>query len=145
MDWEIKATLDKQHGLIGVALPTAITSNGKLVVPYRFFDNFYSGFAHWLTWDQLFANRQANISVLQQAIELTRSGLINTKGLLLPAVFRGGVTVGIPAKGIYETTSRARAFGAVIVAGEVRRIRLPDPEYLASLKSKSKGSASTWL
>ncbi len=70
VDWEIKATLDKQHGLIGIALPSVLKSNGKVVVPHRFFDNFYSGFAHWLTWDQLLTDGRANTSALQQAVEL---------------------------------------------------------------------------
>jgi hypothetical protein len=38
VDWEIKATLDKQHGLIGVQLPTLIAgSNGTVPVAARSF------------------------------------------------------------------------------------------------------------
>jgi hypothetical protein len=48
VDWEIKATLDKQHGLIGVHLPTAPrTAEGKILVPPRLHDNIHSGFALW--------------------------------------------------------------------------------------------------
>jgi hypothetical protein len=45
MDWEIKATLDKQLGLIGLGLPTIMIKNGNGSVPDRFLDNYRSGYA----------------------------------------------------------------------------------------------------
>jgi hypothetical protein len=58
VDWEIKATLDKEHGLIGVHLPTAARdpSNNKILVPDRLFDNIQSGFALWLSWQEITAS-----------------------------------------------------------------------------------------
>jgi MTH538 TIR-like domain (DUF1863) len=54
VDWEIKATLDKQHGLIGVQLPTAPrTAEGKIPVPARLLDNIQSGFALWRSWQDI--------------------------------------------------------------------------------------------
>lgn len=54
VDWEIKATLDKQHGLIGVVLPTAqLSMEGKVIVPDRFFDNLGTGFASMMKWSDL--------------------------------------------------------------------------------------------
>ena len=54
VDWEIKATLDKGHGLIGVHLPNApISSDNKIIVPYRLHDNVCSGYAVWLSWQDL--------------------------------------------------------------------------------------------
>ncbi len=54
VDWEIKATLDKSHGLIGVQLPTAPRSmENKIVVPERLHDNIRTGFALWLTWQEI--------------------------------------------------------------------------------------------
>jgi hypothetical protein len=54
VDWEIQATLDKEHGLIGVQLPTAPRNAGnKIVVPDRLHDNIESGFALWLSWEKL--------------------------------------------------------------------------------------------
>lgn len=51
VDWEIKATLDKQHGLLGVLLPTHRASpNGKFTVPDRLHDNIQTGYAHWISW-----------------------------------------------------------------------------------------------
>jgi len=69
VDWEIKATLDKQHGIVGVGLPRNPASNGKVYVPDRFFDNYQSRYAVWLTWEQLFPNHQPNVVALRAAIE----------------------------------------------------------------------------
>lgn len=54
VDWEIKATLDRQHGLLGVVLPTySKTAGGRIIVPDRFLSNVNSGFASYLHWEQL--------------------------------------------------------------------------------------------
>ena len=68
VDWEIKATLDKQHGLIGVRLPTAPTTlEGSVIVPYRLLDNMQSGYALWVTWQQITAGTQACTQLIEQA------------------------------------------------------------------------------
>jgi hypothetical protein len=51
VDWEIKATLDAQHGLIGVHLPNA--ARYKIIVPARLHDNIESGYATWLSWQDI--------------------------------------------------------------------------------------------
>jgi hypothetical protein len=57
VDWEIDATLDKQHGLIGVQLPNALVlQDGTIGVPLRLFDNVKTGYAVWLSWTQLTAS-----------------------------------------------------------------------------------------
>jgi hypothetical protein len=57
IDWEIKATLDKEHGLIGVQLPNlTIQPNTTVIVPDRLHFNIRSGYALWLTWQQLIAS-----------------------------------------------------------------------------------------
>jgi hypothetical protein len=54
VDWEILATLEKQHGLIGVQLPTLpVDVFGKVNVPPRLSDNINSGFALWVEWIQV--------------------------------------------------------------------------------------------
>lgn len=54
IDWEIDATLQRQHGLIGVQLPTApINFNNTVTVPDRLHDNIQSGYALWVNWQQL--------------------------------------------------------------------------------------------
>lgn len=56
VDWEIQATLDKHHGLIGVQLPTAPRfADNTIRVPDRLLDNIRSGFALWLSWQQIMA------------------------------------------------------------------------------------------
>lgn len=57
VDWEIKATLDKQHGLIGVQLPNLLVQpNNTVIVPSRLCDNIKTGYALWLTWQQVIAS-----------------------------------------------------------------------------------------
>ena len=63
VDWEIKATLDKQHGLIALKLPT----NPNFFVPPRFMDNVASGYAVWTTWEQLSANHGLLVNLIEQA------------------------------------------------------------------------------
>lgn len=54
VDWEVKATLDKQHGLIAVKLPNNIPCpNGGCHKPDRLQDNIDSGYAIWTTWESL--------------------------------------------------------------------------------------------
>lgn len=50
VDWEIKATLDKSHGLIGVWLPTLPLVGDGTRKPDRLQDNISSGYAKWLKW-----------------------------------------------------------------------------------------------
>ena len=58
VDWEIHATLDKQHALIGVRLPTAPVLNNAVIVPDRLAENIHSGYASWLTWQELTASAE---------------------------------------------------------------------------------------
>jgi hypothetical protein len=64
VDWEIKATLDKWHGIVALQLPTLpVGPEGKVHFPDRLFDNISSGYAVWMHWNQL------NLPTLNQAIE----------------------------------------------------------------------------
>jgi hypothetical protein len=65
VDWEIKATLDMEHGLVGIRLPTAqLDSTGHVIVPDRLADNCFSGYAVWGTWETAtISNLQAWIAV----------------------------------------------------------------------------------
>lgn len=54
VDWEIKGTLDKQHGLIGVNLPNNPGDpQGRVHKPDRLQDNIDSGYALWIMWENL--------------------------------------------------------------------------------------------
>ncbi len=48
IDWEIKATIDKGHGLLGIIVP----GNAQRIVPNRLHDNIQSAYAHWIDWPQ---------------------------------------------------------------------------------------------
>jgi len=51
VDWEIHATLDKKHALLGIILPTLKpNAAGKYVVPARLYDNCRYGYAHLVCW-----------------------------------------------------------------------------------------------
>ncbi|MGM7446899.1 TIR domain-containing protein [Idiomarina sp. ST20R2A10] len=82
VDWEIKATLDKKHALIGVNLPTnPLNADNKYTVPDRLHDNIQSEFAVWIDWSTFTQSHEA----VRQYIELARSSstsLINNSGPL---------------------------------------------------------------
>ncbi len=70
VDWEIKATLDKQHALIGVNLPTnPLNADNKYTVPDRLHDNIQSGFAVWVDWSTFTQSHEA----VRQYIEMAKS------------------------------------------------------------------------
>lgn len=57
VDWEIKASLDKQHGLLGVKLPdNPILANGGCNKPARLQDNIDTKYAEWVWWETLIAS-----------------------------------------------------------------------------------------
>lgn len=80
VDWEIKATLDKEHGLIGVQLPTLIAGpSGTVSVPDRLNDNIRSKFAPWITWSAITASPQACATYVQQACQRDKRLIANTR------------------------------------------------------------------
>lgn len=66
VDWEIKATLDKGHGLIGITLSAGLLGP---ILPDRLHDNLISGYAIQLSWRAL----DRNPSVIRSAIEQANS------------------------------------------------------------------------
>lgn len=80
VDWEIQATLEKEHGLIGVRLPTALTTpQNTVVMPGRLYDNIKSGYALWLTWQQITTGAQACAQFIEQANAHDKRLIINTR------------------------------------------------------------------
>lgn len=51
IDWEIQMTLNKEHGLLGVIIPTHPVGNPP-IVSARLHDNITSGYAHWIHWTE---------------------------------------------------------------------------------------------
>lgn len=82
VDWEIKATLDKHHGLIGVNLPTnSLNPDRNYVIPDRLCDNINTGYAVWVDW-ATFTQSPQNV---QNYIELANSKsptLVNNSRIL---------------------------------------------------------------
>jgi len=83
VDWEIKGTLDKRHGLIGIILPTcSLTYDNKYIVHKRLYDNLISNYALLLTWSELFPQKTFPIhSALSLQRQLGTLGSINPPDL----------------------------------------------------------------
>lgn len=79
VDWEIKATLDKQHGLIGIGLPTVSRDpNNHAIVPDRLLSNYQSGYAVWKNWSDFAATPTAMTSWIQEAVSKEKSKIVNS-------------------------------------------------------------------
>jgi hypothetical protein len=76
IDWEIHATLDYKHALIGLALPSLSILQQNLTgsVPDRLYDNIISGYAKWLP---IYPNLNDLSISIEEAIRLSR----NTKNI----------------------------------------------------------------
>src|SRR6266446_546260 len=69
VDWEIKATLDMEHGLVGVNLPTNLAgASGQFTVPDRLHDNIQSGYAVWTSWSAFTGSPGSVKSMIEQAV-----------------------------------------------------------------------------
>lgn len=79
VDWEISATLTREHGLIGVRLPSAPLVNGFVIVPDRLHDNIQSGFASWITWEQITASATALQQHIAAAKVRSSSLIVNSR------------------------------------------------------------------
>jgi hypothetical protein len=80
VDWEIKATLDMSHGLIGVNLPTnRPNANGSVTVPDRLHDNIQSNYAVWTNWAEFTVNASAVKSAIEQAIVKPAASIVNNR------------------------------------------------------------------
>jgi hypothetical protein len=65
VDWEIDATLQRQHALIGVKLPALPIVNGGCAKPARLQDNIDSGYVVWTWWEHI----ASNAALLPELIE----------------------------------------------------------------------------
>lgn len=75
VDWEIQMTLNKEHALLGIALPTcAVSIQGFFLVPDRLCDNIRSGYATWALWP-------LNPAMLQSALEEARARAKTTSSI----------------------------------------------------------------
>jgi hypothetical protein len=80
VDWEVKATLDMEHGLIGVNLPTNRTNAaGNVIVPDRLHDNIQSGYAVWTNWNAFTQSAAAAKSLIEQAVSRSPKQIVNDR------------------------------------------------------------------
>jgi hypothetical protein len=84
VDWEIKATLDDQDGLIAVVLPDVLPGpNGHCILPNRLQDNIYSRYAVWDLWEDLIRGGPARLATLiERAIAARRSQIDNSRVMM---------------------------------------------------------------
>ena len=82
VDWEIKASLDKQHGLIGIKLPNNNPdSAGGVHKPDRLQDNINTGYAIWTTWENLNQGPDYLQKCIEHANSKSASLIDNTRDL----------------------------------------------------------------
>ena len=82
VDWEIDATLQKGHGLIGVRLPTLPPlSNGLYPVPDRLFDNIETGYAIWTDRATMTGGRQSLPGLIEAANSRSSSLINNSRAI----------------------------------------------------------------
>jgi len=80
VDWEIKATLDKEHGLIGVNLPhNPRNIYGNCFVPNRLYDNIISGYALMIQWNDIENNPTALKKYVELAIAMSPRLIDNSR------------------------------------------------------------------
>lgn len=80
VDWEINATLEKEHGLIGVMLPTApISAEDTVRTPDRLYDNILSNYAVWVTWQQITSGAQACPRFIEEANSRDKNLIVNRR------------------------------------------------------------------
>lgn len=83
VDWEIKATLDKNHGLVGVALPSAARGpTGDIIVPGRLYDNIETGYAAWVTWADVLKGAAHMKMIIEGAIGRSPALINNSRPML---------------------------------------------------------------
>ena len=74
VDWEIHSTLHYQHALLGIGLqsnPPGV--DGKISVPSRLFDNWESGYAHWMSWTDSAGSLAAALeAAIQKSSDISR-------------------------------------------------------------------------
>jgi len=76
VDWEIKATLDKGHGIVAVYLPTAPRSASSIIVPDRLSPNINSGYAYWVSWES-FTQSAANFKAcIESAVRRSKDAAL---------------------------------------------------------------------
>jgi Thoeris protein ThsB, TIR-like domain len=84
VDWEIKATLDREHGVVAVRLPNApMDAYGRWHKPDRLQENLDSGYALWTTWEQLWQTPALLLTYIESANQRRKDLIANGRDLRL--------------------------------------------------------------
>jgi hypothetical protein len=81
VDWEIKATLDKGHGLLAVMLPSNTLREGYRWVPQRLYDNLGTGRARWVEWAD-FTRDAASFKTSIEAARTAKGETVNHQPMM---------------------------------------------------------------
>jgi hypothetical protein len=83
VDWEIKATLDKEHALVGVALPSAPPANpGRFFKPWRLDDNVVSTYALVADWNSIVASPGSVAPLIATASARLKTLIVNSRPMM---------------------------------------------------------------
>lgn len=83
VDWEVCATLNKGHGLLGINLPTnPLSYDNTYPTPLRFLDNYHSGYAVWHQWDELQQVPARLVEWIENAVSLPARLIVNSRSLM---------------------------------------------------------------
>lgn len=84
VDWEIRASLGQEMGLIGVNLPTnPLTPDEKYLVPSRLHDNIESDYAVWQwSWGKLTGNPDLLTELIEDALRRDKSLIDNSRATM---------------------------------------------------------------
>ncbi len=83
VDWEIKCTLEEEHGIIGISLPSnSITIAGKFNVPARLNDNIQSGYAIWTNWAYATRSIENIKGLIELAISRPANLIVNSREMM---------------------------------------------------------------
>ena len=80
VDWEIMATLQKEHALIGLRLPTLPIINNGTSKPARLQDNIDNGYAVWGQYSEVYNNPAALASLVHEARSRAKRLIVNSRG-----------------------------------------------------------------
>lgn len=80
VDWEINASLTQEMGLVGVWLPTLpLSPNNGTQKPARLQDNIDSGYAVWVSWNEITANANVLTDAIERANGASKQLIINSR------------------------------------------------------------------
>jgi MTH538 TIR-like domain (DUF1863) len=86
VDWEIDATLEKQHALVGLWLPTLPLIGNGTEKPARLQDNLDSGYAVWAKYNDVVADHSKLVTLVHEARSRSKKLIKNDR----PRKYRNG-------------------------------------------------------